>query len=91
MAAIIPADMDQMENLILGFTLWYYADPSKQDEHGKSLAKFFSSRLSRTLTRTWTVRTAKKTLPVAYNAAENRAFTPLEVSFMLQSFWMLSS
>jgi hypothetical protein len=70
-----------MENLVLGFTVWYYADPSKQDEHAKALARFLSSRLSTTLTRTWTVSPAKKTLPVAYNAGKNTAFTPLELIF----------
>jgi hypothetical protein len=82
MAPIVDAVTGESEDLVLRFTVWYYADPSKQDEHSKALAKFFTSRLSRTLTRTWTVRPDKKTLPVAYNAEKNKAFTPLEVNFV---------
>ncbi|KAK0641013.1 hypothetical protein B0T16DRAFT_206021 [Cercophora newfieldiana] len=82
MGATAPATKGEKPGyLYLKFTTWYYADPAKQDAHGKALAKFFSSRLPRSLRWTWTVKPDKTMLPVAYNQERNKAFTPLELLF----------
>jgi len=80
MGTMAAATTEKAGDVHLKFTAWTYADPSKQDEHCKTLAKFLSSTLPRRLAWTWTIRPNKTTLPVAYNREKNTAFTPLELS-----------